>query len=291
MAIYYKNTLVAGSGGTPDALPLVGGTMTGAINMDGNKVTGLPAPTGDLDAVTKAYLDNAIATAVADYLAKAGGSMTGAINMGGNKITALGNPTAAGDAATKSYVDSAVPSGTFLPTTGGTMSGDINMGNHFLSHVSEVPISSEYNSYAVPISQLQDLYFSRKGLNTMQEGATINMGANRVRNVGAPSAGTDAATKNYVDNNSLNILIGTYSGTGETQTISFQKLPKFIVIFEDGAVFATASYGLAPFAFATQQYWFGRVKLNGLNLQITGSGASDGGVNLNGRSYCYVAFM
>lgn len=290
MAIYFNDKLVAGSGGTPDALPLAGGTMTGAINMDGNKVTGLPAPTADLDAVTKAYLDNAIATAVADYLAKAGGSMTGAINMGGNKITTLGNPTAASDAATKSYVDSAVPSGTFLQTSGGTMSGDINMGGNFLHNVGEVPISSEYNSYAIPISQLQKLYFSRQGLNVMQSGATIDMGANRVRNVGAPSAGTDAATKNYVDNNSLSIFIGTYSGTGETQTISFQKLPKFIVIYEDGAVFSS-SYGLAPFAFATQQYWFGRVKLNGLNLQITGSGASDGGVNLNGRSYCYVAFM
>lgn len=287
MSIYYKDTLVAGSGGTPDALPLAGGTMTGAINMDGNKVTGLPAPTGDLDAVTKAYLDNAIATAVADYLAKAGGSMTGAINMGGNKITTLGNPTAADDAATKSYVDSAVPSGTFLPTTGGTMLGDINMGNHFLSHVSEVPISNEYNSYAIPISQLQDLYFSRKGLNAMQKGATIDMGANRVRNVGTPSAGTDAATKNYVDTNAVGIMIGTYTGTGQNQSVTFQSSPKFVIIFEEGAIF-TSSYATAPIAFAVQNYAQGRVRLSGVTLTI--QSASDG-VNANNRTYVYVALL
>ncbi|TIT81154.1 MAG: hypothetical protein E5W56_09425, partial [Mesorhizobium sp.] len=30
-------------------------------------------------------------------------------------------------------------------------------------------------------------------------GATVNMGGNRIENVGTPTAGTDAATKDYVD--------------------------------------------------------------------------------------------
>ena len=38
-------------------LPLAGGTMTGAIAMGSNKITGLGTPTADTDAVTKGYLD------------------------------------------------------------------------------------------------------------------------------------------------------------------------------------------------------------------------------------------
>lgn len=285
MSIYYNNKLVAGTTSTPDALPLAGGTMAGNIDMDGNKVTGLPAPTADLDAVTKAYLDNAIATAVADYLAKAGGSMTGAINMGGNKITALGNPTAAGDAATKSYVDSAVPSGTFLPTTGGTMSGNINMGDHKITNLAQPTNTDD----AVNLFYALSNFLNVDGSNQMA--ANLNLNLHKVTNVSTPTNNNDAATKKYVDDNSLSIFIGTYSGTGQTQTITFQKAPKFIVIYEDGALFLTTSYSYAPFAFATQQYWFGRLKLNGLNLQITGTSASDGGINMSGRNYCYVAFL
>jgi len=40
-------------------LPLAGGTMQGDINTDGHKVTGLPLPTLDPDAATKAYVDAA----------------------------------------------------------------------------------------------------------------------------------------------------------------------------------------------------------------------------------------
>lgn len=46
-----------GDAGTSDALPLAGGTMAGAINMDGNKVSNLPTPTASGDAVPKGYAD------------------------------------------------------------------------------------------------------------------------------------------------------------------------------------------------------------------------------------------
>jgi hypothetical protein len=39
------------------SLPKSGGTMTGDINMGGNKVTGLPTPTDAGDAVNKGYVD------------------------------------------------------------------------------------------------------------------------------------------------------------------------------------------------------------------------------------------
>ena len=78
-------------------LPLAGGTMSGAIAMGTNKVTGLGTPTSNTDAATKAYADT--------MLPLAGGTMTGAIAMGTNKITGLGTPTVNTDAATKAYAD------------------------------------------------------------------------------------------------------------------------------------------------------------------------------------------
>lgn len=41
-------------------LPLAGGTMTGAIAMGGNKITGLGTPTADADASTKKYVDDGL---------------------------------------------------------------------------------------------------------------------------------------------------------------------------------------------------------------------------------------
>jgi hypothetical protein len=78
-------------------LPFAGGTMTGAIAMGTNKITGLGTPTVSTDASTKAYADT--------MLPLAGGTMSGAIAMGTNKITGMGTPTVSTDAATKGYVD------------------------------------------------------------------------------------------------------------------------------------------------------------------------------------------
>jgi len=103
-------------------LALAGGTMSGAIAMGTNKITGLGDPTLAQDAATKTYVD----TADALKLNLAGGTMSGAIAMGTSKITGLGNPTANQDAATKTYVDTA--DALKLSLTGGTMSGAIAMG-------------------------------------------------------------------------------------------------------------------------------------------------------------------
>jgi len=81
-------------------LPLAGGTMSGAIAMGTNKITGLGTPTVSTDAATKAYADT--------MLPLAGGTMSGAIAMGTNKITGVGNPTNAQDVVTKYYLDNSV---------------------------------------------------------------------------------------------------------------------------------------------------------------------------------------
>ena len=82
-------------------LTKVGGTMSGAIAMGTNKITGLGDPTLAQDAATKAYSDL--------KLALAGGTMSGDIAMGGTQtVTGLNTPSAASDAATKAYVDAQV---------------------------------------------------------------------------------------------------------------------------------------------------------------------------------------
>jgi hypothetical protein len=81
-------------------LPLAGGTMTGAIAMGTNKITGLGTPTATGDAATKDYADT--------KLALSGGTMSGAIAMGTNKITGVGDPTNAQDVVTKYYLDNVV---------------------------------------------------------------------------------------------------------------------------------------------------------------------------------------
>jgi hypothetical protein len=79
-----------------------GDTMSGALAMGTNKITGLGNPTNAQDATTKTYVDAADALKVA----KAGDTMSGNLAMGNNKVTGLGTPTANADAATKQYADS-----------------------------------------------------------------------------------------------------------------------------------------------------------------------------------------
>lgn len=76
-------------------LNLSGGTMTGAIAMGGNKITGLGAASANGDAMR---YQEAIRT-------NGGNAFSGNQSMGGNKLTSVGNGTAAGDAVNKGQLD------------------------------------------------------------------------------------------------------------------------------------------------------------------------------------------
>lgn len=118
-------------------LPLAGGTMSGAIAMGSNKITGLGTPTLAADATTKTYVD----TADALKLNLAGGTMSGAIAMATYKITGVGDPTANQDAATKNYVDT--QSALKLSLTGGTMSGAIAMGTNKITGLGDPTLNQD----------------------------------------------------------------------------------------------------------------------------------------------------
>lgn len=105
--------------GDVGALPITGGTMTGAINMNGQPISGLNDPTENDQAARKKYVDDKAGA----LLPKSGGTMTGAIAMGGNKVTGLGAPEADTDAATKGYVDGKRAAYTATLSTSWTGSG------------------------------------------------------------------------------------------------------------------------------------------------------------------------
>jgi hypothetical protein len=110
-------------------LPLAGGTMSGAIAMGTNKITGVGDPTSAQDVSTKAYSDL--------KLPLTGGTLSGALAMGTNKITGLGTPTVSTDASTKAYAD------TMLPLAGGTMSGAIAMGTNKITGVGDPTVAQD----------------------------------------------------------------------------------------------------------------------------------------------------
>ena len=91
-------------------LPLAGGTMTGAIAMGTNKITGLGDPTAAQDAATQNYVTT-------NFLGLSGGTMTGAIDMGSSKVTTTYTPTNGADLTNKTYVDAILGSSTDAATS------------------------------------------------------------------------------------------------------------------------------------------------------------------------------
>lgn len=120
------------------------------------------------------------------FLSTNGGTMAGDIDMDGRKITGLVDPVEDGDAARKHYVD------TEISTAAG---------------------NAETNA--------KDASLPKAG-GTMT--GDISMGGNAVKGLKAPAAGTDAATKGYVDGKrkTFTATVGTgWTGSGPyTQTVA-----------------------------------------------------------------------
>lgn len=161
------NELAAALGDDPDfattitnqiatKLALAGGTMTGAIAMGTNKITGLGTPTASADAVNKTYADT--------MLPLAGGTMTGNIVLGSNKATSTATPSAADDLTRKGYVDGILGSATSAATSAATATTKASEASTSASNAatSATSAATSATSAAASYDSFDDRYLGSK---------------------------------------------------------------------------------------------------------------------------------
>ena len=168
-------------------LPLAGGTMTGAIAMGTNKITGLGTPTASTDAATKGYIDTTVL---------APSNLTGPITSVG-AATSIASQTGTG---TKFVVDTSPTLVT--PVLGVATATSIN-GTTIPS--SKTLVATDSTTYVVP-SQTGN---SGKYLTT--DGSTSSWA-----NLTGASAGTYTLATVTVDSTGRITAISTGAAAGET---------------------------------------------------------------------------
>lgn len=114
-------------------LPLTGGTLSGALTVQGNVTA--QDPTQAQHVVTKKHLESALSSLSADaqgkYLPLKGGTLSGALTVRGNVIAS--EPTKATHLTTRKYVDDAVDAiqrdtaDLYLKQAGGTITGNLTV--------------------------------------------------------------------------------------------------------------------------------------------------------------------
>ena len=152
------------SSGTPSTSRL---TVDSNIDMkDRYRITNLVAPQDSKDPATKYYVDNTFLDTDGSY------PMKGNLNMDNKKIINLRTPTASTDAATKKYVDDKTSSG-------GSSGSSLDLSNYLKKDGSVVMTGP------------------------LKMGTPIPKNYNQIKFLEDPTNSHNAATKGYVDNNSL----------------------------------------------------------------------------------------
>lgn len=94
-------------------------TLGGTVQLGGNRVTGMGAPTADTDAATRLYVTNADTVVTNNSVQKSGSTMIGSLDMGGtNRVTNMAASSVNGDAVRRQELY-----GVYLPLAGGTLTG------------------------------------------------------------------------------------------------------------------------------------------------------------------------
>ena len=207
------------------------------INMNDNRIYGLPLPTGPQQPATKEYVDD-------NAPLLSGGNMKGNIDMSGNRICSLPFPTGSQQPATKEYTEKYFLRRTGNETTNynadskkivnlspptddndaankgyvlqqvrnvdlsdylkrdGTqsMTGNLQMGDHTITGIR----SSSGDDAALTVGGAKSLYLPLAGNKGMQ--GALHMGNNTIRNLKMPP--NDPSSGNPPDDCALNFLKG-----------------------------------------------------------------------------------
>jgi hypothetical protein len=157
-------------------LARTGGSMSGNIFMGGNLISNVGAPIDDGDAVNKLYIDtNTIAKPINEDL-----------NMNSYRITNLPSPQATGDAINKAFFDT--------NAVQNPLTSNLSCNGFEINQITSLR--------AKPGSPLQ-IQLNASSILSIS-GNYVAMGFNRILNLGEPLLDSDAATKQYVDNQTGN---------------------------------------------------------------------------------------
>lgn len=180
--------------------------LTPFARLDGAQMTGellLAAdPQDDSEAATKRYVDASVPD-VSPFLRRDGGAMTGPLYLGRE-------PTISDQAATKQYVDASVAAippppdlSPYLLRSGGQMTGPLitqtgNSNTNLGLAVGENTTGLwRTGTFLICVFSGQTLWQS--SVSEMMMAVRLNMATAAITNVGAPTAASDAANRNYVD--------------------------------------------------------------------------------------------
>lgn len=174
------------------------------LDMRQNKISNLPNPTNDTDAVTLGYLQSNYYTqgdSNSTFFKNTGGTISGGININGdvditgtinlnnNKLISLGNPTNDADAVNLAYLKSYVSgntTGIFVKTSGDSMNGPLNI-TPVASHKPN-PALVVNNANIMDTGYTYDQYLTQKNLGTVRDGAAIRI-QNTTNNEGSTYIG------------------------------------------------------------------------------------------------------
>ena len=153
------------------------------INMNDNRIYGLPLPTGSQQPATKKYVDD-------NALLLSGGTMKGNINMSGNRIYSLPTPIGSQQPATKEYTEKY-----FLRKTGNETT-DYNADSKRLVNLADPTNDNDAANKGYVLSQVGNVdltaYLKRDGTQSMT--GNLQMGDHTITGIRSSSRDNAALT-------------------------------------------------------------------------------------------------